>query len=209
MKKESVVFNEITFTRYPDSPYRTSRVYYQPYIGSKRAKGIQLLHIEIWKQSNGPVPAGCQVHHKDKNPLNNSLDNLECLTHKQHMAKHRGECSEVKRQHVDNIRPLASDWHRSALGRQWHSEHGRQAWANRKGTSHVCLQCGGTYESLANRDTDRFCSRVCISKFNEATRRYYEDRNCIVCGVVFNVKKSKPQVVCSRTCSWTLRRTVS
>jgi len=30
------------------------------------------------------------VHHKDENPSNNSLDNLEVMTHKEHVEHHKG-----------------------------------------------------------------------------------------------------------------------
>lgn len=34
----------------------------------------------IWEQINGPVPIGYIVRHKDKNPLNNAIENLYLLS---------------------------------------------------------------------------------------------------------------------------------
>jgi len=35
------------------------------------------------------LPAAAQVHHKDEDPTNNSLDNLQVMTRREHMAHHR------------------------------------------------------------------------------------------------------------------------
>lgn len=38
-----------------------------------------LMHWYVWEKHNGPVPAGHCIFHKDRNPANNSLENLELL----------------------------------------------------------------------------------------------------------------------------------
>ncbi len=45
-------------------------------------------HILIWKKANGNIPIGHSIHHRDLNKLNNSIDNLELLSHKEHRKKH-------------------------------------------------------------------------------------------------------------------------
>ena len=45
-------------------------------------------HKYIWESVNGPIPSGYEIHHKDENKLNNSLDNLECLTKSDHACRH-------------------------------------------------------------------------------------------------------------------------
>lgn len=39
------------------------------------------IHVIVWEEANGPVPAKHKIVHKDKNQLNNDLSNLECLTY--------------------------------------------------------------------------------------------------------------------------------
>lgn len=39
----------------------------------------QLAHRWEWEQAHGPIPDGHEVHHRDGNPLNNDLRNLQCL----------------------------------------------------------------------------------------------------------------------------------
>ncbi len=48
----------------------------------------------LWVSSHGPVPDGYVVHHIDKDSLNDSLDNLESLTRKEHINKHRTELTQ-------------------------------------------------------------------------------------------------------------------
>lgn len=42
---------------------------------------VFLLHRVIWFYFNGEIPKGLEINHKDENKTNNSLDNLELLTH--------------------------------------------------------------------------------------------------------------------------------
>lgn len=44
----------------------------------------ETLHRETWKQERGPIPDGYDVHHKDENPDNNYIENLECLSKSDH-----------------------------------------------------------------------------------------------------------------------------
>lgn len=45
-------------------------------------------HRFVWEEDNGPVPVGHHIHHKDENKSNNSLSNLELLTHAEHNRRH-------------------------------------------------------------------------------------------------------------------------
>ena len=48
------------------------------------------LHILIWERANGKIPPNCDIHHKDGNKLNYSLDNLELLSKSDHKRLHAG-----------------------------------------------------------------------------------------------------------------------
>lgn len=43
----------------------------------------------VWEQAHGPIPEGHDIHHKDHDPTNNSLDNLECKPRGEHNAYHQ------------------------------------------------------------------------------------------------------------------------
>jgi len=38
-----------------------------------------MMHWYVWEKANGPVPAGHCIFHKDRDPANNVLENLEML----------------------------------------------------------------------------------------------------------------------------------
>jgi len=206
MERDIVHFNGIEFIRFPESKSKSSQRYYFPFANGRRMAGIGALHQAIWKWFYGPIPDGYHIHHKDGCPLNNLLENLECVTRKQHGQRHAADDLERTRAHAAKIRPLTKEWHASEAGRAWHSEHGKRTWEGRIGTARQCEQCGNVYQTKAGRETVRFCSRVCINAYHHANRTYYEDRNCSVCGQVFNVKKSHQQKCCSRKCGGAYRR---
>lgn len=56
---------------------------------SSGSVGIKL-HQVVYAWFNGEVPYGKEIHHIDHNYLNNSITNLEALTHEEHRAKHAG-----------------------------------------------------------------------------------------------------------------------
>ena len=89
--------------------------------GRKRAKG---LHVAIWESNHGrPVPPGHDVHHVDGDTFNFSVGNLECLEKLAHQKLPKRFDREANRLFLQKIRPKASEWHRSAEGRKWHSAH--------------------------------------------------------------------------------------
>lgn len=42
----------------------------------------------LWEQEYGPIPEGYQIHHKDHNPLNDVIENLEALPAFHHNSMH-------------------------------------------------------------------------------------------------------------------------
>lgn len=46
-------------------------------------------HCLVYETFIGPIPDGYHVHHKDHNPQNNNVDNLELLTIKEHCDRHK------------------------------------------------------------------------------------------------------------------------
>jgi len=114
------------------------------YYRNKRAGG--LLHRLIWENEYGPIPPGTFVHHKDGNPLNNDLSNLELATPKEHSFIHpRGF---------------------AVWTSEYRGSHTRTMWKVRTKKPKICAQCGITFKSTGMRA--KFCSRKCRKKF------YYE-----------------------------------
>jgi len=204
MQSETIIFNGVKFRRYPGSAIRTCQVYYCP-SGNDRKKGVGFLHQEIWKAAHGPIPEGYHIHHRDYNPLNNDLENLEALPGFDHLSLHgQREPSQLVREHLEEIRPLASAWHRSAAGREWHSRNAKGKKIVR--VQAVCEQCGTTYERASNKPSGRFCSNKCKSAWRRSARVDDETRVCPVCKNEFKTNRYEDTVCCSRQCAQRLRR---
>ncbi|WP_157196619.1 HNH endonuclease signature motif containing protein [Methanococcoides burtonii] len=71
MRRELVEYKGITFARYPTSKSISRSRYFYPFIKEKNGTKIQALHQEIWKDANGEIPDGYDIHHRDGNPSNN------------------------------------------------------------------------------------------------------------------------------------------
>ena len=133
---ESVVFNGITYRRYPDSQNPAHRRYYKPG-GQWIKQGVQALHQEVWKYHYGAIPDGCHIHHKDGDVSNNDIANLECIEPDDHWVEHsearsaHGKSPE-QLAHLERIRPLAATWHGSPEGLAWHKQHALKQKFGRK-----------------------------------------------------------------------------
>lgn len=53
------------------------------YLGKTNGKRT-LLHRDVWENERGAIPEGWDIHHKDEDKMNNSIENLECLPKSEH-----------------------------------------------------------------------------------------------------------------------------
>lgn len=201
MGSETVIWDGIRFRRYPKSKRRTDRLYFTPG-GSDRQRGVKRLHEEVWRKAHGEIPRGHHVHHRDGDPLNNALANLECLPGAEHLSHHgkssRWTKSQENQELLRRIRPLAAKWHRSKAGREWHRKHSREIWEDPKVRKLSCDQCGKGFESTAGRA--RFCSNACKTRFRFISGVDNERRTCAICGGPFECNRFLRKRTCSRAC---------
>jgi len=202
MQKETVEFNGLTYSRYPDSPRRDCQVYFRTHGFAGRPR---FLHRDIYEATHGPIPAGHVVHHVDGNPLNNDPSNLATMCMRKHSGMHTSELMadpELRaraRGFMDAAREKANEWHRSDAGRQWHAEHGRETWVDRKPMAKVCEQCGAGYETR-DRGVSKFCSNNCKSAARRASGVDNVQRECCICGAAFTASKYDRVRTCGRVC---------
>lgn len=205
-RSESVVFNGVTYRRYPDSENWADRMYFTPGQGDK-AKGYQRLHQEVWKAANGcPIPEGFHIHHKDENPLNNDPSNLECIPAPDHGREHASREKFLERlaPYREEALAKAAEWHRSEAGYAWHSEHGKRVAASRRTvTQRVCEHCGREYETadIVTGAPSRFCSNYCKHRARLESGVDDETRACELCGTEFRVNKYLRKRFCTRSCA--------
>lgn len=77
------------------------------YFISKRGKS---LHREVWKSHHGTIPIGYVIHHKDGNPANNDISNLELVEWGQHSVNHWKEKLPVIE--MDGLKLTPPEWRR-------------------------------------------------------------------------------------------------
>lgn len=189
-------FNGLKFTRDDKTGY---------YLNSTIRKR---LHRYVWEYFNGPIPAGCHIHHKDGDKNNNNIENLVLVKHSKHVRLHGilksmdNEWLEWARANMDKkARPAASKWHGSEEGKEWHRKHYDQM----KDKLHakvikICDYCGKYYDGLP-RKTDRFCSNKCKSAWRRKAGLDNEIRTCAYCGREFEANKYGKTKCCSKSCS--------
>ena len=113
--------------------------------GRKHAKG---LHVAIWEYYNGQeVPDGYEIHHKDGDTFNNDISNLECVSHGEHRKLHPVKDMEKQKEHLERIRPLAAEWHKSEEGHEWHVQHAKKTIQNVPRKQHTCIVCGKQFDT--------------------------------------------------------------
>lgn len=177
-----------------------------------REKGAftNLMHRYIWTYYNGSIPDGCEIHHKDENPANNNIENLECLSKKEHKQLHADTLSDDKREWYrinlqENARPKAVEWHKSEEGREWHRElikkqHELGVFKHEL----ICTNCGKSYVGERHGE-NTFCSNACKSAYRRKTGKDLVLAICANCGKYFNTNKLRPAKTCSRSCANRLR----
>lgn len=195
---ERVEFEGVVYRRYPDSERWSDRQYFRPSGGT----GKQALHREVYMAHHGPIPDGWHVHHLDGDTSNNDPANLEALPAFDHLSHHGRENPPAPPSPA--ALAAAAEWHRSPEGREWHSQHAKDIWAERKAFTIQCEQCGTEFEDISHHA--KFCSNNCKSAARRASGVDDEDRECAACGGPFRCNRYMPTKCCSKACVWDLRR---
>ncbi len=111
-----VIFNEVKYRRYPESPTPHCRNYFHPGIAD-RMKGADTLHRDVWKFHNGEVPKGKEIHHIDGNSLNNNISNLTAITRREHLRLHPKNREKVLRA-IKIAVAAANVWKKTPAGKK-------------------------------------------------------------------------------------------
>lgn len=161
------------------------------------------LHRVVWEYYNGPIPKGYHVHHKDGNPHNNEIDNLELIAGTKHISEHTNKRvstnPEIFQNNIHKAMEAAKEWHRSPEGRKWHSEHAK-AQAPRERVEYTCSYCGKTFVAQKITAKHHFCSNKCCAAYRRKSGVDNETRICEWCGKPFTVNKYDGTRFCSIAC---------
>jgi hypothetical protein len=141
--RETQIFNGRKYYRYPESKRRTPRVYFY--------NGKNYLHRDVWESIHGKIPEGHHIHHMDENPLNNEIENLECVSAHDHMSRKHTKTAE---------------WHASEKFKAMWAETRKKAamfHANLRENpvEKTCQGCGKKYTTV-NFKISKYCSNKCV-----------------------------------------------
>lgn len=198
---DTIDFNGVTYKLLSGGRYYLSQSTTNE--GRRHAKS---LHVAIWEYYNGQtVPPDCCIHHKDGNVYNNDISNLECVKRKDYLSNHTTKnwqnpnYKERQLKVLEKAQDLAKLWHKSAEGKAWHSQHGKEVMLNRKPVTLTCQFCGKEFQSI--QPWAKYCSQSCFDKWRTRNQRVEVTGTCIVCGKEFTSTKPKRQKQTTRFCS--------
>ena len=181
--------------------------------GYYKRVGPKTLHQAVWEHYNGTVLKGCIIHHKDKNPLNNDIGNLELLTKKEHKTLHVGRSkwngSVENFKNLENARKKASKWHGSEEGKAFHKALGMYTWKKYKVKKiKHCIVCNKEYSTYWPSKA-KYCSRKCANKIYIAERKKPHNLKkctCVICQKSFESYKYSTARTCGQHCSRMLQK---
>ncbi len=187
METKTIIYRGVKFRRY------SGRRYYVP-SGDAINAGWTSLHRQIWIDSNGPIPVGMHIHHKDHDPENNSIENLETVSAGAHALHHYMDRRDLLEKQ--------SAWAKSEKGRAVLKDNIRKCRESAKQKTLTCGNCGESFETRHPRK--KYCSPEC-----RGAKDYKQiKKSCPICGNEFWAKSHKTKEVktCSYSCGWALRK---
>lgn len=151
-------------------------------------RGNKRLHRLIWEKAYGPIPKGHHIHHKDGNRLNNSIENLECISHEEHLSLHMKENSE--KIHV---------WHKSEEGRRHLGKKASKLMEERPFKDFKCPECLKDFKSQ-NVHRVKYCSINCQAGARRKRGDDNVERQCVICSQTFSVNRYSATKTCGYSC---------
>ena len=111
-------------------PQKSKEGYLRLGLKKNGVQSIKFVHKLLYETFVGAIPKGYQIHHKDFNPLNNSLSNLQLLTKEQHHQLHAE--SELTKKKISNTMKGKKKPPRSKQWREKKSLQVKQYWKKKK-----------------------------------------------------------------------------
>jgi predicted nucleic acid-binding Zn ribbon protein len=134
------------------------RTYYRMPSGYYNDGSNRYLHRDIWASVHGPIPEGYDIHHKDFDRGNNSIENLQIVLVREHRLLHSGRSWASRRKN-----PLKKTC----------AECGEKYQAMRSDSTFCSKRCRLKNYYQRNRDALIMYGRAWRVDNKEHTRAYY------------------------------------
>lgn len=151
------------------------------------------IHQTVWRYYYGSIPEGYDIHHRDHNPVNNQLDNLQCLPRAEHM-NHHAACKAK----IETVCQWCGNTFLASAKNpgRFCSDKCRYEAAKEK---RLCQVCGETFFCSPYSSTVT-CSQKCASILRRNAVRPTITATCAYCGKSFTAVKTGRNKFCSKTC---------
>lgn len=135
---------------------------YAPWCSKKYGGGYVFRSFANWEYNNGAIPKGYDIHHKNKNKLDDSIENLEIIKHNEHAKLHnkitfnKFVCKRCNKQFV-------------LTGKEKHGNRYKNRYCSAK-----CFENRG-------RTFNKFICKRCAKVFIKIKSNSYVYKYCSVC----------------------------
>ena len=163
-------------------------VYYKTKDGAYR-RGFYSIHRDVWRYYYGEIPEGYEIHHRDLNPANNDISNLQMLTRENHLKVHNKHLRLLKKC------PICSKVFRGKTDDTVYCSNKCAAFARSKQVKKICPVCGKVFFGLEKR---KYCSKGCAGKVR---RKPPIIKKCLFCGKEFEDFSFQGRKFCCLSCS--------
>ena len=174
------------------------------------------MHRYVWQRCFGDIPEDYVIHHKDHNPENNNIANLQVLSPEQHAKIHEQELIAARKAHEFTCAHCGKVFSAYSNGENCFCSKECQRAYRQTGSNYqkqcTCVICGKPFTARKDKKT-KTCSPQCAGKFRSQKHtpiKQTEQRTCIICGKLFMVNKRKKTKTCSSKCAhvlhWQKRR---
>lgn len=155
------------------------------------------IHQLVWLYHTGELSGNnLDIHHKDCNPSNNNISNLQTLTPSEH-AKVHGHFASQKERVCEYCGKTYTSTGRNGRNR-FCSQKCNSAWQKKyKLETRTCEKCGKEFSVRKDLPT-RFCSSRCSNQYTHG--KPMEERTCIICGKKFFARPSSKTQCCTLSC---------
>lgn len=149
------------------------------------------IYRAVYNYYCGEIPRGYEIHHKDWNPDNNDISNLQMLTRAQHQALHHSIGT-----YIAPVRNFIC----KVCGKKFTSHYsGKNCFCSQKCANKFhhnviekeCLSCGKKF-TTSNPDA-KFCSSKCYGK---SIKKSPIEKECVICGKKFYASVKHPEKQC-------------